>query len=178
MSSRIAPAEPPYPADIRAAMDQLPPLVLFRTLARNPRVFSRFVASNLLDQGSITVREREIVIDRTCVRCRSEYEWAVHLNFFAKRAELTPNQILAIVHGGSDDPTWNVREGLLIALVDALHDHADIDDDLWRRLKTEFSDEQMLELIVLTGFYHMVSFATNALRLPLEPGTPRWNTSG
>ena len=45
------------------------PLVLFRTLAVNERVFLRLMAGGLLDRGSITLREREIVIDRTCAPC-------------------------------------------------------------------------------------------------------------
>lgn len=179
MTPRIAPLEPPYSTEIQAALDRImppgvPPLVLFRTIARNPRVFGRFMAGGLLDKGSITMREREIVIDRATARCGSEYEWAVHVAIFAERAELTPAHIRAIVHGAADDPIWSPREALLVALVDALHDKADVADDLWRKLKTEFGDEQIVELVVLTGLYHMVSFVTNALRLPLEPGTPRF----
>ena len=76
---RIAPLEPPYPEPVQAALDRIkpkgvPPLALFRTLARNERVFLRLMAGGLLDRGSISLREREIVIDRTCARCGSEYE--------------------------------------------------------------------------------------------------------
>ena len=79
---RIRPTEPPYSAAITAAFAQVmpegvPPLLLFRALAVNERVFLRVMASGLLDRGSLTLREREIVIDRTCFRCGSEYEWGV-----------------------------------------------------------------------------------------------------
>jgi hypothetical protein len=57
----------------------VPPLLLFRTLAVNERVFHRVMAGGLLDRGSLTLRERELVIDRTCFRCGSEYEWGVHV---------------------------------------------------------------------------------------------------
>ena len=58
---RIAPAEPPFAAEIQSALERImpegaPPLVLFTTLARNPRVFQRFMAGGLLDKGSIGVR--------------------------------------------------------------------------------------------------------------------------
>lgn len=71
----------------------VPPLVLFRTLAVNERVFLGLMASRLLDRGSITLREREIVIDRTCARCGSEYEWGVHVTFFGERVGFTEEQI-------------------------------------------------------------------------------------
>jgi len=176
---RIAPLESPYPPEIQKAFDAImpqgvPPLVLFTTLARNPRIFAKFRAGSLLDRGSITLREREIVIDRTTARCGSEYEWGVHIAFFAERAELTSDQVRATVTGPPDDPSWTPRECILLRLVDALHDEAQVEDALWESLKAEFTDEQVLELIVLIGFYHTVSFVTNALRLQPEQGAARF----
>lgn len=36
------------------------------------------------------------------------------------------------------------------------------------RTQDAFSDEQILELIMLAGFYHTVAYLTNGLKLPLE----------
>jgi alkylhydroperoxidase family enzyme len=176
---RIAPVEHPYDPDIQTALDRImppgiAPLILFRTLARNKRVFQRFMAGSLLDKGTISLREREIVIDRTCARCGSEYEWGVHIAFFKERSGLTDAQVESSVSGGPDDACWPEREKLLIQLVDALHDEAQINDTLWAKLKSVFSDEQILELIVLAGLYHMVSFVTNALRLSQESYAARF----
>jgi len=177
--SRIAPLQPPYPPGIQAAFAAImppgmPPLALFTTLARNPRVFARFRAASLLGPGTLSLREREIVIDRTCARCGSEYEWGVHVALFAAAAGLAPDAVRATVRGTADAPCWTPREALLIRLVDALHDTAGIDEGLWSALTAEFSEEQLIELIVLTGFYHTVSFVTNGLRLPPEPDAARF----
>jgi len=176
--TRIAPLKPPFPPAVQARLDAVmqgaPPLLLFTTLARNPRVFERFMAGGLLDKGSITLREREIVIDRTTARCGSEYEWGVHVAIFAKAAGLTPEEIHATVKGAPDDPCWSPRESQLLWLVDSLHHTGTVSDDLWATLRTEFTEEQLLECIVLTGFYHTVSFVTNALKLPLEPNAARF----
>ncbi|MEI9930005.1 MAG: hypothetical protein WDM89_05460 [Rhizomicrobium sp.] len=179
MTPRIATADPPYSPEIQSALDRVmplgvPPLVLFTTLARNPRVFQRFMAGGLLDKGTITLREREIVVNRTTARCGSEYEWGVHIAFFAEASALTPEQVCATVKGDADDPCWTLRENLLIRMVDALHDRANIDDVLWAALRQEFDEAQMIELIVLAGFHHMVSFVTNGLHLPLEDGAARF----
>jgi alkylhydroperoxidase family enzyme len=169
---RVTPREPPYPEPVQAALDRImpagvPPLALFRTLARNQRVFLRVMAGGLLDRGSIGLREREIVIDRTCARCGSEYEWGVHVAFFAERAGLTAAQVAATATG--DEGAFPERERLLLRLVDALHDEARVGDELWAALRAHWSEEQLIELVALTGFYHLISFATNALRIPLEP---------
>jgi len=70
--SRIAPLEPPYAPEIQEQFDRImrgaPPLVLFRVIAGNARAWEKFRAGSLLDRGQLSLREREIVIDRTCAR--------------------------------------------------------------------------------------------------------------
>ena len=45
---------------------------------------------------------------------------------------------------------------------------------LWGELRARFSEEAILELLLLAGFYRTVSSLTNALRLPLEPYAARF----
>jgi len=171
---RVDPVTPPFAPDLQAVFDKImppgvPPLTLFTTLARVPRVYDRFRAGSLLDSGPVSLRHREIVIDRTCARCGCGYEWGVHIAFFADRAALKPDQIRATVRGDADEPAWSEEEKLIIQLVDELHDTADISDKLWKDLAIAFSIEQIFELIALVGFYHTVSFFANSLRLQAEP---------
>jgi alkylhydroperoxidase family enzyme len=178
MTTRIEPAQPPYPAPIQAALDRImrgkPPLVLFTTLARDPRLFEKFFNAGLLDRGNLTIRQREIAIDRTTALCRSEYEWGVHVAIYADRAGLDQTQIRSIVHGGPHDACWSDEERLILRLCDTLHTTASVDDALWQELSKCFKPEALLELVMLTGFYHLVSFLTNALRLPLEAHAARF----
>lgn len=179
MTTRIEPAARPYDDDMEKTLERLmppgvEPLLLFRTLARNPRVFRRFMAGGLLDKGSISMREREIVIDRACARCGGEYEWGVHIALFAERIGFGPAEIVATVAPGADADCWSQSEKLIVRLVDQLHETSTVDDALWTALKAAFSDEQLLEMIVLAGLYHMVSFVVNATRLPLEEYAARF----
>jgi len=177
--ARVAPLEPPYPEAVQAAFARVmpagvPPLALFRTLAVNERVFLRVMAGGLLDRGTISLREREIVIDRTCARCGSEYEWGVHVAFFAERVGFTPAQVAATRGPEAEADAFPARERLLIRLVDALHDEARVSDALWTALREEWSKAQLVELVALAGFYHLISFMTNALRIPPEPYAARF----
>lgn len=169
--SRIAPLASPYSEPVAAALARImpagvPPLGLFRALAVNERVFLRLMAGGLLDRGSLTLREREIVIDRTCARCRSEYEWGVHVAFFAVKAKLTPDEIRDTC--AADPTAFAPRERLLLRLVDELHDTANVSDTLWQVLSATWTPEQLIELLALVGFYHMISFVANALQIPRE----------
>jgi hypothetical protein len=121
--ARIAPLNPPYAPEVQAAFDKImpagvDPLVLFRTLAVNGRVYQRFNAGGLLDRGLLTLRQREIVIDRTCGLNRCEYEWGVHIAFFAAKVKLTPRQIEATAGGGDAD--WAPDEQVLIEACEEL----------------------------------------------------------
>ncbi len=60
------------------------PLKLFRTVATHDRIFSRFMCAGVLVRGPVEIRDRELVILRTTERCRSEYEWGVHVNADAR----------------------------------------------------------------------------------------------
>jgi alkylhydroperoxidase family enzyme len=143
-------------------------------MARDRRLFFRYFGGGLLDRGNLTLRQREIVIDRTTALCRAEYEWGVHVTTFAGQANLTRNQITSLTFGASADDCWDEADRELIELCDQLHGSATIDDELWNRLSVRLTDEAILELLLLAGFYHSTSFIVNGLQLPLEPGMARF----
>jgi alkylhydroperoxidase family enzyme len=179
VAARIEPLEPPYApplAEELAAMmpPGVEPIRLFRTLARNPRILRRIRAGNLLDRGSIERRDRELAILRTCARCRSEYEWGIHAAVFARRYGLSDAEIAGTVLWQGGDPRWSGTDRALVRLVDELHDGAALDEPLWRELEAAFAPDQILELLVLVGFYHTISFVTNALKIELEEGAERF----
>ncbi|TFV91669.1 carboxymuconolactone decarboxylase family protein [Oxalobacteraceae bacterium OM1] len=178
MSDRIAPLEAPYePAVAEAFSRVMPPgrapLTLFRTMARNPRVLQRMFAGSLLDKGTLTLRQRELVILWTTACCGSEYEWGVHVSFFAQRAGLADTDVAATCAAPGAHP-WPPADAALLRLCDALHNACAIDDALWQALREHYSEEQLLEAIALAGYYHTISFLTNGLRLPLEPDAARF----
>jgi len=183
MTARINPMPPPYSTPVQSTFDKLmpagvPPLTLFRMLATQPRLFDKFMAGGLLDKGHLTLRQREIIIDRVTAQCGSEYEWGVHIAFFAKKVDLTEPEIASLVHGGADDPCWlEPSERLLIRMCDGLHHGCEIEDGLWTELSTKFTTGALLEIMMLCGFYRTVSYLTNGARLPLEPFAARFPPS-
>src|SRR5262249_27218120 len=129
---RVAPLDPPYAPDIKEQFDRImrgaPPLMLFRVMAGHARAWEKLRAGSLLDGGPLSLREREIVIDRTCALNGCEYEWGVHVAIFAGPAKLTEEQIRATVLGEATAACWSAAEQALIAAIDALHRRASLDD--------------------------------------------------
>jgi alkylhydroperoxidase family enzyme len=176
---RIAPAEAPYPPQIAAELARImpqgvEPLVLFRTLAKSPRIFEKMFAGGLLDKGALSLRQREIVIDRTTARLGCESEWGVHIAFFAERVAMTAEQVSAVVHGPADAACWTPDEQALLAVVDDLVDRRTIGEITWTSLAAHFDEPQILEAIALVGYYHTISFLCRGLRLPLESYAARF----
>jgi alkylhydroperoxidase family enzyme len=180
---RIAPLEAPYRPDVADRLAAMmppgaPPIALFRTFVHNMPMsdaMGTWGSYELSKRLSLTMRQREIVIDRTCARCGCEYEWGVHVAFFAERVGLSGAQVTSLVHGTPADPCWiDEGERILIAAVDALHDTSTIDDDLWARMAGLLTEQQLLDLLLLAGWYHAISFAANGARVPLEDAAPRF----
>jgi alkylhydroperoxidase family enzyme len=176
--SRIAPLQPPYAPATKEVFDRImhgaPPLMLFRVMASQPRAWDKFRAGGLLDRGPLTLREREIVIDRTCALNKCEYEWGVHVAAFAQPAHLTDEEVRATVHGGADAPCWSAAEQAMIAAVDALHHRATLDDAEFAALAAHHDEAKIFEIILLCGFYRTVSYLANGLKLSLEENGARF----
>lgn len=171
--SRIAPAAPPYESAIADALERImppgvEPLLLFRVMARSPRVFQKMFAGGLLDRGPLSLRQREIVIARTTARLGCEYEWGVHIALFAARVGMNEQQIAATTKTPSEDAVWSEAERALLALVDDLVDRRTIGEATFATVRTHFDEAQILEAIALVGYYHTISFLCRGLALPPE----------
>lgn len=187
-SPRIAPLSPPYEPDVAAALAKwmppgsaIEPLKLFRTLYQNPQLSSRMRplgAGILGSQSSLDPREREIVIDRTCARCRCQYEWGVHVAAFGEACGLDRAQLEDTVNRAVEPTLWSEREHVLIRLVDELHETATLSDATWEQLVAGWSIAQILELMIIVGWYHLISFVANAAHVEQEPWAARFPKVG
>ena len=177
--SRIEPLAKPFPEAFAAAMTAtMPPgaepLTLFTTIAKSPRAWEKFAGGSLLGRGPLSLRDREIVIDRTTAKTGCEYEWGIHINAFAAKAQLTPEQILSTVAGWADDGNWAANEAALIASVDALLMDRCLSGAEHERLALHYDDAQRLEIVQLVAFYHGVALICGAFAIPNESGAARF----
>ena len=185
---RIPHLEPPYTEETQQALAAMmptdrsvDPLKLFRTIARDLPLggamakLGQFMLTGRRSGGAAyDLRTREIVIDRVTARCGCEYEWGVHVMAFGAKAELTQEQIYSIVHGNGSDACWSPKDAAAMNMVDQLHDTGHIEDTLWDALGEHFDEPQLLELLVLAGWYHAISFFANGVRTEREVWAPRF----
>jgi 4-carboxymuconolactone decarboxylase len=149
------------------------PLNIFLTLAKNPPLFDAFtrMGSHLLFKGELPPREREIVILRVGWRSQSEYEFGQH-TVIGKQAGLTDDEVGRLAREGLDG--WNDADAELVRMADELCAHNVVADATWHALSEHWSEPQLLELLMLAGYYRLVSGVLNSAGVALEPTTPGW----
>jgi 4-carboxymuconolactone decarboxylase len=180
---RIAPLEPPYEPDIATMLarwmppgSDLEPLRLFRTLAVHDALASRMrpLGAGILGRGRVEPRLREVMIHRTCALCGAEYEWGVHAVAFGRPLGFTDEQLASTVRGSGTDPVWMADESAVFRLADELHATSAVSDELYAELSELFSADQILELVITSGWYHTISFVINAAGVQQEEWAARF----
>lgn len=176
-SPRIPPLTPPFDEPTTRLLRNMmssadrEPLKLFRTVARNPRLLRNFADNGKLiyhRETDISPLDRELIIQRTTARCGAEYEWGVHAHVFGPRVGLVGERLRATFEGSAASPCWSERERLLIEFADSLHERSNIDDALWERIRAHWSEEQILELAMIAGLYHAISYVIRVARIEHE----------
>jgi 4-carboxymuconolactone decarboxylase len=181
--SSVRPLEAPFDEQATARLNRmmrgtgLAPLSLFRLLVRHPAMVDAMApwgAHTLGPTSTLDAADREVVIQRTCARLDCEYEWGVHATVFAPAAGVSAADSAEIATRGSGE--LSSRAQLLIRLADELHETAAVSDQLWAELEGVWSGEQLLDLLVLAGWYHAICFVANAAQLAPEPWAARFPT--
>ena len=93
------------------------PLLLFRTLARHPALMQamRPLGAYILGRRfALSLRLRELLIDRVCARCGCEYEWGVHVTGFGAAAGIDAATAEATVCAPADAPCFDPAESALL----------------------------------------------------------------
>ena len=147
----------------------------FDTLARHPNLLRQWMPFTvaLAVTGVIAPRLRELAILRTGWLCRAEYEWGQHV-VLARKVGISDEEI-ARVKSGPEAEGWTELEGAMLRAVDELHSDACVTDDTWTVLAAHLDERQLIEVPMLVGQYHIVSFTLNTLGIQREPGLGGFN---
>jgi len=142
---------------------------IFRTLVRHPGLFRRWMPfGGKLLNGKLPARERELAILRVGWLCQSEYEWGQHVPI-GRAAGLTDEEIGRIPSGAAAHG-WSELDRTILTATDELHTDACVGDASWARLSEEYDEKQRIELVMVVGHYHLVSFALNSFGVQREEG--------
>ena len=184
---RIQPIDPAaVPEDVREALENLPPLNIFRTLAHAETAFRPFLrfGGAVLGRMQLDPIVRELAILTVAHEAEAEYEWIQHVAI-AKAVGATDAQIDAIADradGDAADPAAAAAAGdpadrasaldpaqaAAIELARAVVHSPRVTDDLFERVRAQFSDREIVELLLAVGDYLMLARVMTVLEIEID----------
>jgi 4-carboxymuconolactone decarboxylase len=124
----------------------------------------------LTAKGQVPMRIRELLVLRVALLCSSEYEWANHV-LGALSAGRTAAEITALANATG---SWTEAEEAGLALVNDLCTDYCASEETWKRLQASYDEGEIVELVMLIGFYQMNACFLNSFGVPVEEGRPRF----
>jgi len=98
------------------------------------------------------------------------YEFGQH-TIIGREAGVTDEEISALTKAPDDHP-WSADDAALIAISDELSDDDCVTDATWGILATRWSEAELVELLIVAGFYRLVSGFLNSAGVQLDKGVP------
>ena len=160
--------------DIRAMLDPSGSgrdvAAVYRTFARHPKLYPprQILSEYIRTKSTLSPRVREMLILRIGWRCRSAYEWAAHAPA-GRRAGLTDEQVTMLARSGYEG--WSAADAAIVRAADELFTDDTISDATWKTLDDQFDERQLLDVLITTGGYRMVSMVLNTFGVPAEPNS-------
>ncbi|WP_406281098.1 carboxymuconolactone decarboxylase family protein [Nocardia sp. NBC_00881] len=140
---------------------------IWGTLAHHEDALRRFLVfgNHVLGKNTLPLKSRELMIVRIAARAQAAYEWDQHVRI-ARRAGLSDVEIMAAATG-----SWNELDQLdqvLLAATDSLIDGQRVDDELWRRMASTLSTQQIIDVLYTVGQYLTIATVINTLGVQPE----------
>jgi len=141
---------------------------LVRALYLNPDLHRSFgsLAMRVHSASHLSDRVRELAVLRTIALLRADYEWGNHV-IAARQLGITDAELRKVRSGELEG--FTAAEALAMRLAEAV-DGRVVDDALWSEASTVFSAVELLDLVVVVGFYGFASRFVLALDIPLDDG--------
>ena len=123
---------------------------------------------HFVNDYSIPLRDKELLILRTAWLSRGDYIWGRH-NLIGQGAGLTVAQIARVTEGPDADE-WEDFDRALLRAADELHTSRFISRPTWDALAERYTEEQLREVVLIVGNYTQLAMFQNTLGALLEPG--------
>jgi AhpD family alkylhydroperoxidase len=141
---------------------------MFKTLAHTPALalgVAGFLKS-LLSDSALPGWYKELIATRLSVLHNSQYAIAAHA-LSARQKGATEEQIAA-AKGDFERGPFSEAEKLGFVCADRLHRSGrDLDDEVFAKLKSVYTDAQIIELVATAAAFEMFPRLVDGLRLPI-----------
>ena len=169
----VDPATAPPP--VREALEAVPPLNVFRTMAHAETAFRPWLrwGSTLLGELELNPALRELAILYVSrLTPHAEYEWVQHVPI-ARAVGVTDAQISALEHGDPVAASFGPLEHAVLRFTREVVRDARASDEAFVAVREALSPREIVELLMVIGQYMMLArvMATVEMELDEPAGT-------
>lgn len=168
--ARIPYADPESASpETRQALENLPPLNIFRMLAQADSAFVPFLkfGGAVLSSLELDPKLRELVILLVAKEMNAEYEWVQHVGI-ARELGVEPAQIEAIERMELDAAALAPDARALLVFADQVIDATRANDQVFATLQEYFPPRQIVETLLVIGEYQMLAQVMTNLDLETD----------
>lgn len=154
-------------------------LSVFRVLLRHEALAARVfgLLQQLLWEGRLDARLRELIIMRIGWVQRSDYEWTQHWRV-ARLLGIPDEDLIAVRDWSASDRFDAADRAVLAATDETLRDGA-ISATTWGRIEEQITDElARIEVVIAIANWSMFAQLLRSLEIPLEDGVDSWPPDG
>jgi 4-carboxymuconolactone decarboxylase len=126
------------------------------------------LGAQLRFRGLLADADRELAILSAGREVEATYEWAAH-EPLGLEAGVRPEAIEVLRHQRPTDGLAP-REALIVDTVRAIYRDHRVPDELYARAEAELGRQQLIELVVLAGYYGLIGFVLNTFEADLPEG--------
>lgn len=155
-------------AKIGARTIRAPEFHLFTTLGQHRPLLRAFLpySGYLLNRGTLTKQEKELVILRVGHLRNSQYELQQHRRLARSRG--VDNALQARIFAGPDAEGLTDRQRAMVRGVDEFVLNRDLSDQTWDELSKHLTTQQLIEFCALAGNYDAIAAILTTLRVPMD----------
>jgi len=154
--------------------DRFSSLNAFRVMLHSSRAAGAVaeLLRTLMFHNTLNARTRELVILRNGWRTRSEYEFCQHVRV-SRDLKMSDEEILG-VREPDNCRAYSEIDRAVIRMADELLDNSEVSRETWNILQKAFSNEELVELLLVAGFWRMIAGYLKTAKVPLDAGVSGW----
>ena len=156
------------PPKVREALEALPPLNIFRTLAHAETALrpALRLGAALLTEGELDNRLRELAILRVAIHDDAEYEWVQHAAI-ARAVGATDEQVSAIAHDQLDAECFDDTDRLVLRFASEAIEGS-VSEATFAAARERFTAREIMELLLAVGYYMMLARVMRSVAIDID----------
>jgi 4-carboxymuconolactone decarboxylase len=120
-------------------------------------------------EGQLPAAAREIAVLCVAAHWQADYEWSAHARIAGSSG--VSDAVIETIRTRGKPALTDTAEQAAHDVARAVLEHGQVTDALYARAVDVLGRDALVELVILLGYYSLISMTLNVFQVPLPPGT-------